>query len=999
MTENEHIFEQIEAYLSDGLSPEERLTLETHAATCAACAQALADARQIDGQMRELFAETMPQTGFEDQIIDKLRLSRSPRRRFIHPMVLRSATGVAAAIVLAGTGFLVTESVARRHSMDRTRSPIAVGAIESDRSVQLNHRGSLFATSDLTDPKALAFYQEMKTQDLSPRMPAGETVGSSTSNGQFDTVAPPTFSLQVPNSAAGQRMGAPSTALTGSVNQGANLALGGANAYTGATTVNGGTITLNAGATIASTPPAGAGGSSEEMPAATKDSLAFKPSTELGTAGSYAYGGGGAGNGRGAGGLVANEITASPAKAAPSQPPAGAPGATNAATPAAANADVATLTARKIIRNGSLDFEIDRFDDVLVRVTKLVGEQQGFVATTDSDTLPDGRIKGTVTLRVPPDRLDTLVLMLRGIGDLKSQKITAEDVSKHYTDLESELKADRAMEERLLAIIKTANGQVKDLLEAERELGEWRQKIEAIEGEKRYLDSQIAFSTLVLGLTEKVVRVESVASESEQVSVSLETDKVEDAYSKTMTAISEAKGQIRQSELKQYDAGQFAGTIVAAVPPDAAEQVIARIRQLTGRIAHFSREQKQTTPSGQATAQDAVHVKRDDTVISLQIYNLANVAPRRTTSVAMAVAQVDKVFQQIIDQVRGAGGRVVTSNLAKPDANVLSAELDVQVPADKADAFADSLRGYGEVMRQESAESPDTADVTESKRRFRISLASLTAIQPRETQVIQLAAKSVPQAFNDILNAVKSADGRSLKSDLNQQNAQNITAEMQFEVPRTALAAVTTTMDNSGQVLTRTLNRSPDTQNTIDSKVRLSLSLMSADNLPPRQTTTIGEEVSDVEHAADDLSSAAVSAGGRRIGSGQMNQDSSGHLVSQVMVEVPLSKAGPIVDLAERSGYRRSKTVEFNANVPDGPLAVARIDVTFSNSPQSLGGEQTTWDAVRNGLSVSGRGLRWSAQLLVVGLCFVAPWVVLLWIGWKIFRRSRGKVTTKAAVA
>src|SRR6185312_11916359 len=184
------------------------------------------------------------------------------------------------------------------------------------------------------------------------------------------------------------------------------------------------------------------------------------------------------------------------------------------------------VNVHKVIRNGTMQFEVDRFDDALMRVTKLVNEQGGYIATTDSDKLPNGKMKGVITLRVPPDRLDVLVLTLRGIGDLKSQKIGAEDVTKHYTDLESQLRAARAMQDRLIEIIKTGKGQIKDLLEAEKQLGVWREKIEQIEGEKRYIDNAVALSTLTVELAERDIRTPATASEVEQVAMSLETEKV-----------------------------------------------------------------------------------------------------------------------------------------------------------------------------------------------------------------------------------------------------------------------------------------------------------------------------------------------------------------------------------------------------------------------------------------------------------------------------------------
>ena len=40
-------------------------------------------------------------------------------------------------------------------------------------------------------------------------------------------------------------------------------------------------------------------------------------------------------------------------------------------------------------------------------------QQQGFVATTDSQKLDTGKVRGTIVLRLPPRNLDALVLKLR----------------------------------------------------------------------------------------------------------------------------------------------------------------------------------------------------------------------------------------------------------------------------------------------------------------------------------------------------------------------------------------------------------------------------------------------------------------------------------------------------------------------------------------------------------------------------------------------------------
>jgi hypothetical protein len=81
--------------------------------------------------------------------------------------------------------------------------------------------------------------------------------------------------------------------------------------------------------------------------------------------------------------------------------------------------------------------------------------------------------------------------------------------------------------------------------------------------------------------------------------------------------------------------------------------------------------------------------------------------------------------------------------------------------------------------------------------------------------------------------------------------------------------------------------------------------------------------------------------------------------------------------------------VARNPQAPQGKLARGRLEVTLADTSASLGGDETTWDAIRHGLAVSGQGLRWSAQMVVVGICFVAPWILAIWIAWRLFTRGK----------
>jgi hypothetical protein len=43
-------------------------------------------------------------------------------------------------------------------------------------------------------------------------------------------------------------------------------------------------------------------------------------------------------------------------------------------------------------------------------------------------------------------------------------------------------------------------------------------------------------------------------------------------------------------------------------------------------------------------------------------------------------------------------------------------------------------------------------------------------------------------------------------------------------------------------------------------------------------------------------------------------------------------------------------------------------------------------------------GLLWSLQLIVVGLLLVAPWALIVYVGWRLFRRARTRKQSAAPV-
>ncbi len=577
-----------------------------------------------------------------------------------------------------------------------------------------------------------------------------------------------------------------------------------------------------------------------------------------------------------------------------------------------------------------MEFEVEAFDSAAAQVNKIVQEEGGYVSSTDSEKLPNGKVKGTLAVRVPPDRLDTLILKLRALGDLKTQKIAAQDVTKVYYDLESELKAARAMEERLLNIIKTGKGEIKDLIEAEKQLGNYREKIEKLEGEVRYYNNLVSLSTLKITLSEKDIKSAAFASQSESVSMGIETDDVEKARADAIKAIEEAKGRVVESNLKKFDAGQLAATIVCEIAPDASGPLIDRLKQL-GRIARLDIDRKQTTPSGSTGAPPPTRIDKKDTRFSISIYNLANIAPRQTTVLNLAVTNVEDAYKSILDAVKARNGRVVSSALNRQKPEQTTGSISFEVPSADADATLAELRRERDVLSLTVTENPDTNNVTTAKRGFSVVITSLATVPPRETETQVIATNArVADAYRAILDALKKADARILVSQLNQQDASNVNGQLDFEVLRTREADVRQAISAQADLISRSSARSSDAENTVDSKIRISVKLLSIDRISPRETFTLGIAAKDVPLSYRTLLSALHDHGSRVIQS-QLNEQDVQNITGLLDFEVVREKRPAVEKAIKDAGFVYSRVVAKVADTQSSVDTKVRIVVNFMN--------------------------------------------------------------------
>lgn len=897
MSEHAYVLENIAAYVAGGLKADESAEIEAHLAECPDCARAVAEYRALDGRLGGLFVAERPNPALEDRVIHAVR-DQSRRRRQQFSTAFKAALATAAVILLAIGGAGISSLVDQEGILSRALAAnnlkatniSMMGLYLYDASEAMptgefhgyagSRPGREDAGHDLRTPAALA-------EELHARLALEDQMTSTkeTALGRNDTPAAGAKDMTPLDNKSAPPMSTMSP-------DGENLATGG-----GAKAPDGTRFGMSLG--TAGAPPAAGyfnpAGDLARQASSTKITTPAPPPKDEAP-----------GNFFGRSGVnrekellpnklkgIKQEIPKSYSNKsintsesdAQDQPP-GQDRAEKGQSPAKQpegstkgnQAEGNPPPGRKIIRSGEIEFEVKEFDEAVAAITRLVhGTKGGYVDTVNSEKLPNGKVRGSVVVRVPPDQLDKLVLELRQelgkMGELLGQRIGSQDITKMYTDMESRLKAARTMEERLLKIIKDGQGAIKDLLQAEKELGVWRTKIEEIEGELRYYNNLVSLSTLTIQLREKEIRTAALITEVERVQAGIEVEDVEKALREALDAITEVKGRVTRSELKQQAAGQFNATLNFEVDPDKAGPLRDRLRQL-GNMVRLNIDRVQQTENNQPAPSDG-KIKRGDTQFFVSIYNLANVAPR-------------------------------------------------------------------------------------------------------ETVVLRIAAADVPEAFAKLREAVAKAKSRVLNAQLNEQNRQNIEAQLAFDVRRTDEAQVKTALNETGEVLTRTVNRIPEGDNVTDAKVQFRVDLVQAASIPPRETVKLAIEVTDVETTLTVAATQVKEAGGRVVES-QIGQERNGRVTARAVYDVPLPVAAGLVEKLKKSGVVRVQQIERNPQAPEGKLALARIDLTVSNVALLVPQDETLWTQIRHGLSLSLRGLSVSVSWLIVAVLFLLPWALLLY--------------------
>ncbi len=131
---------------------------------------------------------------------------------------------------------------------------------------------------------------------------------------------------------------------------------------------------------------------------------------------------------------------------------------------------------------------------VVVSNVQVAVDQVAALAASGGGYMQD-RDDTSITIRVPAEKFDAAIARIGQLGEVTSRQVKAADITEEMVDIQIRLDTALQTRDRLLKILEKSTT-TEDTLKIEAELQRLTQTIEQIKGRQRFLEQQVALSTI-----------------------------------------------------------------------------------------------------------------------------------------------------------------------------------------------------------------------------------------------------------------------------------------------------------------------------------------------------------------------------------------------------------------------------------------------------------------------------------------------------------------------
>ena len=149
----------------------------------------------------------------------------------------------------------------------------------------------------------------------------------------------------------------------------------------------------------------------------------------------------------------------------------------------------------------STDVSSSNFENTIDEVELLVKNFNGNISNTYLSTNYQGLKSYNLTMNIPAEDFESFLKAVEDISKFTNINLNANDVTKYVLDIDSRLKSLNAEKESLEEIKEQAVS-TSDKLQVQSQLRYINQDIQVLEGQKKYYENSVSYSSLTLDIRE-----------------------------------------------------------------------------------------------------------------------------------------------------------------------------------------------------------------------------------------------------------------------------------------------------------------------------------------------------------------------------------------------------------------------------------------------------------------------------------------------------------------
>ena len=168
------------------------------------------------------------------------------------------------------------------------------------------------------------------------------------------------------------------------------------------------------------------------------------------------------------------------------------------------NAEIVKNT-MMVVRDADLSVDVQNLEEFAESLTSKVNDMDGYFETSEIDNYSSDyqtSRDGYFTIRIPSQKLDDFLNFVDGDTFITSKRITTEDVSLEYVDIEAHISALENERDNLNRLLDEAEN-VADVIEIENRLSDVQYQLDSYTSQKKVLEGRVSYSTVNIRATEE----------------------------------------------------------------------------------------------------------------------------------------------------------------------------------------------------------------------------------------------------------------------------------------------------------------------------------------------------------------------------------------------------------------------------------------------------------------------------------------------------------------